>query len=203
VNKQHDSTATEDRRRFFRIDDAINLYYRVVDEQTVVSASKMTDEVLSSCSLVTALDVLGQQSRSALYRIEKKDEEIAEYLKIMDAKISLLSQAVLQQGNDLSESQLCNTNLSASGLAIEVDSPVKEGEFLEVKLFLSSCVAVILLYGKVIYCRKNTQENSVSPFQIGIDYINLKDEDREILIKHIVKRQMQQIRETKVDTNKA
>jgi c-di-GMP-binding flagellar brake protein YcgR len=194
VNKQHDITASEDRRRFFRIDDAINLYYKIVDEQTVISASKMTDDVLSSCSLATALDVLGQESRLILHRVEKREPEIAEYLKLMDSKIGLLAQAVLQQDNDLSESKVCNTNLSASGLAIEVETPVKEGEFIEVKLFLSSCVAVILLYGKVVYCKKNAE----SSYQIGIDYINLKDEDREVLIKHIVKRQMQQIRENKV-----
>jgi len=186
----------DERRRFFRIDDAVNLYYRIVDEQTVVAASKMTDDVLSNCSLVTALDVLNQESRLVLHRIEKNEPEIAEYLKLMDSKISLLAQAVLQQNNDLSESSLCNTNLSASGLAIEVDSDIKVGEFIEVKLFLSSCVAVILLYGKVVYCKKNPTPEKTASFQIGIDYINLKDADREVLIKHIVKRQMQQIRET-------
>jgi len=189
-------TMADERRRFFRIDDAVNLYYRIVDEQTVVAASKMTDDVLSNCSLVTALDVLNQESRLVLHRIEKNEPEIAEYLKLMDSKISLLAQAVLQQNNDLSESSLCNTNLSASGLAIEVDSDIKVGEFIEVKLFLSSCVAVILLYGKVVYCKKNPTPEKTASFQIGIDYINLKDADREVLIKHIVKRQMQQIRET-------
>jgi len=194
------TTMAEDRRRFFRIDDAINLYYRVVDEQAVVAASNTSDDVLSSCSLVTALEVLGQESRSVLYRIEKKDAEIAEYLKLMDSKISLLSQAILQQGQESSDNKLCNTNLSASGLAIQVDKPIKEGEFIEVKLFLSSCVAVILVYGKVIYCKKNDLASGEPPYQIGIDYINLKEEDREILIKHIVKRQMQQIRENKKES---
>lgn len=191
-----DVTMPEDRRRFFRIDDAVNLYYRIVDEQTVLNASNTSDDVLSSCSLVTALDVLGQESRAVMYRIEKKDSEVAEYLKLMDSKINLLAQALLQQSNDLSESKICNTNLSASGLAIEVDTPIKHGEFIEVKLFLSSCVSVILLYGKVVYCKQNSQTNS-SSYQVGVDYINLKDDDREILIKHIVKRQMQQIRENK------
>ena len=43
MNKQHDITTEEDRRRFFRIDDAVNLYYKVVDEKTVNSANKMSD----------------------------------------------------------------------------------------------------------------------------------------------------------------
>ncbi len=186
-----------DRRRFFRIDDAVNLYYRIVDEQTVIAASNMSDDVLSNCSLVTALDVINQQGRLILQRIEKKEPDVYEYLKLLDSKVSLIAQAFLQQNNDYSETQLCETNISASGIALAVDEPIKAGQYVEVKLFLSSCVAVILLYGKVIYCHKSSDPEQKNKYQIGIDYINLKEADREVLIKHIVKRQMQQIRESK------
>lgn len=190
-------TMVEDRRRFFRIDDAVNLYYKVVDEKTVKAASNVSDDLLSNCSLVTALDVLDQESRLIMHRIEKNEPEIAEYLKIIDSKMSLLATSLMQQSNDLTESKLCNTNISASGLSIEIDEPVKEGEYIEIKMLLTSCIAVILVHGKVVYCKKNELGGENKPYQIGIDYINLKEQDREILIKHVVKRQMQQIRENK------
>ena len=190
-------TAIDERRRFFRIDDAINLYYKIVDEKEVLAASKRSDDVLSNCSLVTALEMLDQESRLIMFRIEKNEPEIAEYLKTLDSKISLLSQAVMRQGNDFSESKMCNTNISASGLAIEIDHSIEVGEYLEIKLLLTSCIAVILIYGKVVYCKKNTEAGAAIQYQVGIDYVNLNDQDREILIKHIVKRQMQQIREQK------
>ena len=192
-------TDAKERRRFFRIDDAINLYYKVVDEQDVIAASKMSDDVLSNCSLVTALDMLDQESRMLMFRVEKNEPEIAEYLKIMDSKINLLAQAVMRQGNDFSESNMFNTNISASGLAIEIEHSIGVGEYLEIKLLLTSCIAVILVYGRVVYCKENNQNNASMPYQVGIDYINLNDQDREVLIKHIVKRQMQQIREKKTD----
>ena len=192
-------TDAKERRRFFRIDDAINLYYKVVDEQDVIAASKMSDDVLSNCSLVTALDMLNQESRMLMFRVEKNEPEIAEYLKIMDSKINLLAQAVMRQGNDFSESNMFNTNISASGLAIEIEHSIGVGEYLEIKLLLTSCIAVILVYGRVVYCKENNQKNASMPYQVGIDYINLNDQDREVLIKHIVKRQMQQIREQKTD----
>jgi hypothetical protein len=188
-------TTIDERRRFFRIDDAINLYYKIVDEQAVIAASKMSDDVLSNCSLVTALEMLDQESRLIMHRIEKNEPEIAEYLKTLDSKVSLLAQVVMRQGKDFSDGNMCNTNISASGLAIEIDHSIKVGEYLEIKLLLSSCIAVILVYGKVVYCKKNTEEGAPMPYQVGIDYVNLNDQDREILIKHIVKRQMQQIRE--------
>jgi len=195
--KQANIFTSEDKRRFFRITDEINLFYKIVDEQTVVSASKVTDDLLSNCSLVTALDVLNQESRLIMFRVEKNNPEIAEYLKVIDSKIGLLAQAIMRQGNDFPESNMRNANISASGLAFESDNPIKEGEFLEIKLLLTSSLAVIVIYGQVIYCREDSEDNESMPYQIGIDYINLNEQDREVLIKHVVKRQMQQIREQK------
>ena len=195
--KKSKTLAPDERRRFFRIDDTVNLFYKVVDEQTMLAASKVADDLLSNCSLVTALDVLDQESRLILYRIEKNEPEIAEYLKLMESKISLLAQAVMRQGNDFTDSNMRNANISASGLAFESDIAVEKGQFLEIKLLLTSCLAVIVIYGKVIYCREDKLGDISMPYQIGIDYLNLKDQDREILIKHVVKRQMQQIREQK------
>jgi c-di-GMP-binding flagellar brake protein YcgR len=196
VNKSN-LTAADDRRRFFRIDDEVNLFYKVVDEQEVLSASQVTNDLLSNCSLVTALDMLDQESRLIMYRIEKNDPEIAEYLKIQESKISLIAQAVMTQGNDFSKGDMRNANISASGLAFECENLIKEDEFLEIKLLLTSCLAVIVIYGKVIYCKETENGEAAMPYLIGVDYINMKEQDREVLIKHVVKRQMQQIRENK------
>jgi len=190
-------TSTEDRRRFFRIDDEVNLYYKVVDEQVVFATSQVTNDLLSNCSLVTALDVLDQEARLVMQRVEKNNPEVAEYLKIIDTKTSLIAQETMRQGHDLSDSNIRNVNISAAGIAFESASRVNKGDYLEVKLLLTSCFAVIVIYGKVIYCNKNKKDEGTMPFQIGLDYINLKDQDREILVKHVVKRQMQQIREQK------
>ncbi len=190
-------TRAEDRRRFFRIDDEVNLSYKIVDEQTVYAASQISDDLLSNCSLVTALDVLDQEARIIMLRIEKKEPEIAEYLKIQDSKLSLLAQSIMKQGNDFSENNLRNANISASGLAFDCDDEIKEGSYLEVKLLFTSCLAVIVIYGKVVYCNETSHNEGIISYQIGIDYINLKEQDREVLIKHVVKRQMQQIREQK------
>jgi hypothetical protein len=192
-------SATDDRRRFFRIDDAVNLFYKIVDEDIVIAASQMSDDLLSNCSLVTALDMLDQESRLVMFRIEKNDPEIAEYLKLMQSKISLLAQAVMRQGNDFTDSNMRNANISASGLAFESNTKIKEGEYLEIKLLLTSCLAVIVIYGKVVYCKEDNLGDISMLYQVGIDYVNLKEQDREVLIKHVIKRQMQQIREQKVN----
>ncbi|MCK5829355.1 MAG: PilZ domain-containing protein [Methylococcales bacterium] len=195
MNKPN-NTDTEERRRFFRIDDEVNLYYKKVDEEVVFTETQVTNDLLSNYSLVTALDVLDQEARLVMQRIEKNNPDVAEYLKIIDTKTSLIAQEAMRQDYDLSDSNICNVNISAAGIAFESVSKVNEGDFLEVKLLLTSCFAVIVIFGKVIYCNENKEEGK-KPFQIGLDYINLTDQDREFLVKHVVKKQMQQIREQK------
>ncbi len=186
----------QDRRRFFRIEDNVNLFYKVIDEQTVEALSHVSDDVLSNCSLVAALDVLSQKAHIIAPRLERSDPEIYEYLKIMDTKINLIAQAVMRQGSDFLEHSSRNVNLSASGIAFEAEESIEVGEFLEIKIMLTSCMAVIIAYAKVIYCKQNEQSDDF-PYFIGVDYVNMKDDDRELLIKHVVKRQMQQLRENK------
>ncbi len=64
-------------------------------------------------------------------------------------------------------------------------------------MLLASSMTVIATYGKVIHCKKQAEDDSEYPFLVGVDYYNMKDPDKELLIKHVVKRQMQQIRDLK------
>ncbi len=190
------NTTQLERRRFFRIDDTINLFYKIVDKETVTALSHVSDDVLSNCSLAAALDALSQEAHIIGARLEKSQPELFEYLKVMDTKINLVAQVVMMQGNNFGEHDTRNVNLSASGLAFETEEPLKAGEFLEIRIMLTSCMAVIVAYGKVIYCKKNEQKSDF-PYYVGVDYVNMKENDRELLIKHVVKKQMQQIRESK------
>lgn len=187
----------EDRRRFFRINDEVNLYYRVVEEQTVLAVSQAENGFLSTSSLAASFEVLDQEARLIMHRIEKEYFEIAEYLKIINAKVDLIAQETMKQGHEVSGDDLRHANISASGVAFESKSQVERGQFLEIKLLLSSSFALIVIYGQVIHCKNNKDNNSHMPFQIGLNFVHMKDQDREMLVKHVVKRQMQQIREQK------
>ncbi|WP_305907721.1 PilZ domain-containing protein [Methylomarinum sp. Ch1-1] len=190
------NTEQQERRRFFRIEDKVNLVYKVVDENTVTALSHVSDDLLSNCSLAAALDAMSQEARIIGARLEKNQPEIFEYLKIIDTKINLLAQALTMQGNQFGEHDSRDVNISASGLAFAADEELQPGRFLEIRIMLTSCMAVIVAYGKVIYCQRN-EEGGDYPYFVGVDYVNMKDDDRELLIKHVVKKQMQQIRESK------
>lgn len=187
---------TEDRRGFFRIDDEINLFYKKVDEKLVTEPHHISDNILNSCSLSTALDMVSQDASVLLYRLEKTQPDVAEYLRIIDTKISLVAQAIMMQGFQLKENDIRNVNISATGMSFNCEEAFKKGDYLEIKMLLISSMVAIVTYAKVVYCKTTPTSNS-----IGIDFIDMKEEDRELLIKYIVKKQLQQIRDKKLVDN--
>ncbi|MGR9051852.1 MAG: PilZ domain-containing protein [Gammaproteobacteria bacterium] len=190
----------KERRRYFRIDDEVNLYYRKVDEKLIQQTSHMSGNLLANCSLAAALDMISQESRVMMNRIERNTPEVADYLKLIDSKIDVIAQAIMMQGTEFKEQDTRNANLSASGVAFDTEEAMAPGEYLEIKMLLVSCMAVIVAYGKVIYCHAKASPDHHFTHVVGVDYINMKEQDRELLIKHVVKRQMQQIRENKGHT---
>jgi len=187
----------DERRRFFRIDDEINLFYNKVEPESIKKYSEASSELLNNCSLAAALDILNQESQIVFNRIERNNSDIADYLKIMDSKINLVARAVLMDGTDLINEKARYVSLSASGVAFECEELIAEGEFLEIKLLLTSSMAVVVSYGNVVYGHKNSAPKSDLAYIVGVAFSEMKEADRELLIKHIVKRQMQQIREQK------
>ncbi|MGZ5620660.1 MAG: PilZ domain-containing protein [Methylobacter sp.] len=192
---------TEDRRGFFRIDDEINLFYKKIDAKLVTEPHHVSDNILNSCSLSTALEMISQDSVALVHRLEKNLPDVAEYLKLIDAKIDLLAQAIMMQGFQFKESDTRNVNISATGMAFNCEEALKEGDYLEIKILLVSSMAVIVTYGRVVYRTNSPSADVQYPYFVGVDFINMKDEDRELLIKYVVKKQLQQIRDKKQLTN--
>lgn len=187
----------EDRRGFFRIDDEVSLFYKKIDEKQVVEPHHVSDNILTSCSLSTALEMVSQDSALLLHRLEKNQPEVADYLRLLDTKIDLIAQAVMMQGFQVKENDTRNVNVSATGIAFNCEELLKAGDHLEIKMMLISSMAVIVTYGRVVYCNKGQSNDSQYPYFVGVDFINMKDEDREMLIKYVVKKQLQQIRDKK------
>ncbi len=186
---------TEEKRRYFRINDSINLRYKIVDEKDVNALSHVSTEILNNCTLADALDVLNQEMRMMSPRLERRDPELFEYLKIMDAKIGVIAQALTLKEDGFSDHDKREVSLSASGLAFSNDQTITVGAVLELRVMLTSCLAVIVAFGRVLQCKDISKENAVHPFEVCVEYINLQEEDRELLVKHVVKKQLQQLRD--------
>lgn len=185
----------EEKRRYFRVNDTINLLHRVINEKQIQTHSHVSNDILSSCSLAAALDVLNHEAAALAPRLDRRDPEMFEYLKILDNKINLIVQSLTPQQDAFSEHDKREVSLSAAGVAFSNEVAIPVGALLELRMLLTSCLAVIIVFGRVVQCNNMADDNPDRPWAIGVEYVNINEEDRELLIKHVIKKQMQQLRD--------
>lgn len=191
--------AEQERRRYFRIEEQVILSFREVPLEEVPPITELRELPELPCNpfaLTSSLELLSQESRSLMRRIERESPDIADCLKVIERKVDIIARTLMSRESDLTECPPREVNLSASGLSFAIDQTFEPGSVLEVKMVLLPNLVGVLAYGKVIYCRKNTAPVG-PPYRIGVDFIGLSDQDRELLIRHVVRRQSQLLRSQK------
>jgi len=187
-------THQSERRRFFRVEDEIVLVYRPIAPEDVPDPAQFQNQVLDPFSLTSTLEYLTQESHAHLRRIERDHPEVAEYLKTLERKIDVLAQALMISNNRLVDQPTRKVNLSAAGIAFDADQPIAEGELLELKMVLPPSLVGIVTFGRVVHCSPCEGEKS---WRVGVDFLSMREQDREVLIRHVVKRQLTLLRQRK------
>jgi len=189
-----------EKRRFFRVDDNIQINFQVVTTEFIEAHFTEQGEHAHDDSLGAILDDLNHQGRLLLGRLERESANLVNYLTVLDKKVNVIAYAVLKETHDLSESPFVPVGLSASGAWVAAITKQREGEWLQIKMLLPSVMTTIICYAQVIYCRDNSSEaaeKETFPYIIGMEFTHIREEDTELIIKHVVQRQMHQIREQK------
>ncbi|MDD2864044.1 MAG: PilZ domain-containing protein [Methylococcales bacterium] len=196
---QHKFSLADDKRHYFRVSDSINLSYRFIDETQIAHHSQTSANLLDNCSLSSALELIGNEAAIIHGKLDKIHSDFADYLKLLDMKIDLIAQAVmaLSVPEEITENQTRNANISASGIGFDCHEVLQVGQYLEIKILLVHSTVVIVTYAKVVHCIKNSNMDGNYPYFVGVDYVNMKESDRDLLSKHVAKKQLQQIREQK------
>lgn len=190
---------SEEKRHFFRINDSVNLSYRLIDEQQTKKPIQNAASLLDNCSLASALELIGEESAVIHDKLDRIHSDFADYLKLLDIKINLIAQTVIGlSGHEVSENQARNANFSVSGLGFDCNEKLNIGQFLEIKMLLVHSTVVITTYAKVIHCFKHTVAHDDNyDYFVGVAYVNMKETDSDVLSKHVAKKQLQQIRQQK------
>lgn len=186
----------KERRRYFRIEDEIVLFLRQVTPEQACLNESLDDYPLDAFSLSARLDLLSQEARSPLRRIAREQPELAEYLKLLDRKIELIARALLEKESDIADRHANRVNLSASGLAFDAEIGFEPGALLELKMLLPPALMGVVAFGEVVYCNRNPDE-SARPYRVAVDFVGIKEQDRELLIRHVVRKQSNQLRDHK------
>lgn len=183
------SNATAEKRRFFRIDDAINLSYQLIDENTAHAGIRSA--IPNEYALAGTFDVLSQEASRIMQGLEKQNDPLLELYKVLDAKINALAQVVMFANTSVNLQECQDVNLSASGMAFKQSASLDVDQYLAIEMYLPSTLALIRVYGKVVKC----EQLANGEYSVGVEYTDIKEEDQELLIKHVVRKQWQQLQE--------
>ncbi len=195
--ERHEFNDADERRRFFRIKDAVHLSLRVIKKEELDQRLlSLEQNVLDSFSLMTAINNIGQQASVALRRIELNNPDVADYLKAIDKKIDLISKAFLAEEVDISDKPARAVNLSAGGMAVHAKSQLEAGAILEIRMLLLPSYTGIVTYGRLVDCvsLEGGIEDPEYPYLLRIDFSFMRDADRDALIRHILQKQAEWLR---------
>jgi hypothetical protein len=185
----------KERRRYFRIKEDIILFYSEIAPHDIPNNS-CQELPLDPFTLSSTLELLTQESRTLLRRIERDSPDIADFLKVIERKIDAITRTFLTYETGLADQPTHHVSLSASGLSFDADKFYEPGKVLELKMVLLPNLIGVVAYGRVVYCKHN-RDKTKPPHHVAVDFVGLSDRDRELLIRHVVKQQLQQLREKK------
>ncbi len=192
--------AQHERRRYFRVTDLIGLNYRFLDEGERELAIRAQPTSLKS--LLVQMD---EQIAVSLQSIKNVSSDLHHLLDLFNQKINLaFGHGIAAQSEDYDQAMMaCQVNLSACGIAFPANesAPLNQYVMLEITLFPNN--VKLQLLGAVISCESHPEATDALPYLIRADFTNISDADQELLVQHVLKRQGQQLKEQREETERA
>jgi len=180
-----------ERRSFFRINDDVALTYRLVPNDALSDNAEIVElDEDEPVTLTNGLEKMNEVSRIHFRHVEKESPEVARYFTFIEAKINLLAHHIMMANDELFVQSTQPVNISGSGVSFTVDEEFEKGDCLEVKFTLNPSMVTINTFSEVVSCQPSGGE-----FRVAVVFKKLRDADRDMLIRHVVKKQMNNIRE--------
>lgn len=194
----------EDRRNFFRVDDTVRLSLRQVPAAELEARlDELEHDLAGNFTVQSSLAAITAQMSSSLRRIENRDPDLAAYLRAIDQKIEVLGRAFISQEPEFHAKQAVPANLSAGGMCVGVGEAYEPGTTLEIRMLLFPSFTGLMIYGSVIDTEPAADEDSAGRFKhvARIEFTHIREADRELLIRHLLRRQSQQLRDRHDEEN--
>jgi hypothetical protein len=154
----------KNRRASFRIFGEANLFYIKIDEKSA-----------SQTSLNSELEWTSQNSAWLLPSVKVDQPQVT----MPDLQFN--------------ENHTLNVNISTSGMAFNCDDAFEKDDCLAVKILLVSGMKVISARCRVVYCKKSNPYENLPPYVVGVEFTDITEADRELLIKYVDRHKAQQL----------
>lgn len=191
---------TTERRRYFRIADRALIKYRGITPDALANErAALHAAELRSANLAAALLDVDVRLQDRLVELRGVDRQVAEACDLLNRKLTLLGRVVaLESGagdaGDYREHQPGEVSLSGGGIALTASAALQPDTYLALDLVLLPSSHALRAIGRVVDCLVGVD----GAFRIRIEFTDLRESDRDALVRHIVRRQSAALREDRL-----
>ncbi len=177
-----------ERRGFFRISDDLILTYQPVPREIYEARSdKSSNSEPSGFNLKARFAALDRALRPVMHRLEDGSPDLARCLQTINEKLDLLADVLFRREVDLRNLPSQEVNLSAGGMSFRVQRPLQPDTILQVRLLLEPSGIGIEAFARVVYCRQERRfDNPRYPWRVGVEFLHLREEDSDLIIRHVL-----------------
>jgi len=179
----------EERREYYRIEDSVALEINLLADTDGVDADlSQNSSVLFD--LLSELHISEFESQHLLRQLDERDRVLNGFLKALSKRVDLLSKVIAQTiiGAIGTPQPVV---ISEGGLQFRSEQAYPAGARLSVKMILMPQASGLMLQARVVRCAPRPGGG----FEIGSEFIDLPDTQRQLLARHILQRQAQARRE--------
>ena len=187
--------ADQNRRQAVRVNDRILLSSKKLeqDRYNVIAQNYHNGISLYNQKEVGEIAIyLGSQA--SLARIREKDEDLANFLQHLDAKLSRVLASVSMKPSPIDSLSAQEVTLSGTGLAFFSNQQFSIGDLIELHLVLMPEFLHTYAIAKAVSAEKISAAEVEFNFKVGCEFVLIMEAERETLIQHLFKRQQLALR---------
>jgi len=186
---------SDERREYFRIDDEVALDYRLIGEgEAEQLREKIQSRLLDRFTAASSFTATSRQMTHVIHKVQNQSPELARCLQAIDQKLNMIAQLFVSEEMDLHEQSTREVNLSAGGISFRSQQKIRIDSLLELRMVLFPSLVGILTVSRAVQCERVNDANLKFPWQISVVYEHLRESDRELLVRHIMSKETQQLR---------
>jgi len=180
------TTGQSERREYFRITDEVTLNVRKIenDDDMEILRGRLCDAIPDRFMLAASFTAQSADMHRLLHNMPGKSHDLTAYLARLDNKLNRLAQHMVLDSIHAEDRSLVAVNLSAGGVAFHGEDDFRVDDMLEVRMVLYPDLVGILAIARVVGC----EAESGGGFQVAIEFNEMRERDRDLLVKHAIHR---------------
>lgn len=175
---------TDERRRFFRIDDEAEISFKTITEEEYQAwESGQRDEEGEKLAKLEA------ELSMTLAHLKSQQPQLAKICELLNQKINFVMDSNSKTHGFIDNGELKPINLSACGIAFHTDQHIPKDENILLQLKLKPSNVTIVTTGKVIGAGLTNGKNIVR-----VDFQDLGGGNQDLLMQHLFQVQSRKLK---------